>query len=35
MGQRGIEQEWNRLDARELEYHQRVEAGYRELIAQD
>lgn len=35
MDQRGIEQEWNRLDARELEYHQRVEAGYRELIAQD
>ncbi len=35
MGQHGIEQEWNRLDARELEYHQRVEAGYRELIAQD
>jgi dTMP kinase len=27
--------EWNRLDARELEYHQRVEAGYRALIAQD
>ena len=27
--------EWNRLDARELEYHQRVEAGYRELIAQE
>jgi dTMP kinase len=27
--------EWNRLDARELAYHQRVEAGYRELIAQD
>ncbi len=35
MGQHGIEQEWNRLDARELEYHQRVEAGYRELIVQD
>jgi dTMP kinase len=35
MGQRGVAQEWNRLDARELEYHQRVEAGYRELIAQD
>ncbi len=33
--QRSIDQEWNRLDARELEYHQRVEAGYRELIAQD
>jgi dTMP kinase len=27
--------EWNRLDARELAYHQRVEAGYRTLIAQD
>ncbi|MDW8147414.1 MAG: dTMP kinase [Roseiflexaceae bacterium] len=35
-GQRSVEQEeWNRLDARELEYHKRVEAGYRELIAQD
>jgi dTMP kinase len=32
-GQRGANDEWNRLDARELEYHQRVEAGYRELIA--
>jgi dTMP kinase len=27
--------EWNRLDARELAYHQRVEAGYRTLIAED
>jgi dTMP kinase len=27
--------EWNRLDARELAYHQRVESGYRELIRQD
>ena len=27
--------EWNRLDARELAYHQRVEAGYRALVAQD
>lgn len=27
--------EWNRLDARELAYHQRVEAGYREMIAED
>jgi dTMP kinase len=27
--------DWNRLDARELAYHQRVEAGYRALIAQD
>jgi dTMP kinase len=34
-GQRGANDEWNRLDARELEYHQRVEAGYRELIAAD
>ena len=34
-GQRGANDEWNRLDARELEYHQRVEAGYRELIARD
>lgn len=34
-GQRGFGVEWNRLDARELEYHQRVEAGYRELIAAD
>ncbi len=34
-GQRDANDEWNRLDARELEYHQRVEAGYRELIARD
>ncbi|MFL5800980.1 MAG: dTMP kinase [Roseiflexaceae bacterium] len=27
--------EWNRLDARDLAYHQRVAAGYRELIAQE
>jgi dTMP kinase len=27
--------EWNRLDARGLAYHQRVVAGYRELIAQE
>ena len=26
--------EWNRLDARELEFHKRVEAGYRALIEQ-
>lgn len=26
--------EWNRLDARELAFHQRVEGGYRELIAE-
>lgn len=26
--------EWNRLDARELEYHKHVENGYRQLIAQ-
>ena len=25
-------QEWNRLDARELAFHERVRAGYRELI---
>ncbi|MBO9325013.1 MAG: dTMP kinase [Roseiflexus sp.] len=34
-GQHGVGVEWNRLDARELEYHRRVEAGYRELIAAD
>jgi dTMP kinase len=27
--------EWNRLDARELEYHQRVADGYQKLIAQE
>jgi dTMP kinase len=27
--------EWNRLDARDLAYHQRVVAGYRALIAQE
>jgi dTMP kinase len=27
--------EWNRLDARELEYHQRVASGYQEMIAQE
>jgi dTMP kinase len=27
--------EWNRLDARDLPYHQRVVAGYRALIAQE
>src|SRR6266545_6825919 len=27
--------EWNRLDAREVEYHRRVAEGYRELIAQE
>lgn len=26
--------EWNRLDARELAFHKRVEQGYRELIAE-
>lgn len=26
--------EWNRLDARELAFHQRVEQGYRQLIAE-
>lgn len=25
--------EWNRLDARELEFHKRVETGYRDLIS--
>ncbi len=27
--------EWNRLDAQELSFYQRVEAGYRHLIAQE
>jgi dTMP kinase len=27
--------EWNRLDARELEYHRKVAAGYQALIAQE
>jgi dTMP kinase len=27
--------EWNRLDARELAFHQQVERGYRELIARE
>ncbi len=27
--------EWNRLDARDLAYHQRVAAGFHELIARD
>jgi dTMP kinase len=27
--------EWNRLDARDLAYHQRVEAGFRELMLRD
>jgi dTMP kinase len=27
--------EWNRLDARELAYHQKVAAGYQDLIAQE
>jgi dTMP kinase len=27
--------EWNRLDAETLEFHQRVRAGYMELIAQE
>src|SRR5262245_9231018 len=31
----GAAVEWNRLDARDLAYHQRVVAGYRELIAQE
>jgi dTMP kinase len=29
------EEEWNRLDAETLEFHQRVRAGYMELIAQE
>jgi dTMP kinase len=33
-GRTGQPVEWNRLDARELEFHQRVEQGYREIIAQ-
>jgi dTMP kinase len=32
---RAADVEWNRLDARELEYHRRVAAGYRDLIAQE
>jgi dTMP kinase len=38
VGRRPNEQssvEWNRLDARDLAYHQRVVAGYRELITQE
>ncbi len=27
-----VQAEWNRLDARDLAYHQRVEAGFRELM---
>jgi dTMP kinase len=33
--QRPVVAEWNRLDARDLAYHQRVVAGYRALIAQE
>ena len=29
------QEDWNRLDARELAFHKRVEMGYRELIAQN
>jgi dTMP kinase len=29
------EEEWNRLDAEALDFHQRVRAGYMELIAQE
>jgi dTMP kinase len=29
------EPEWNRLDARDLEYHQRVATGFQELIQRD
>jgi dTMP kinase len=32
---RGEPVEWNRLDARELAFHKRVEEGYRELIRRD
>lgn len=32
-GRTGPPVEWNRLDARELAFHQRVEQGYRALIA--
>lgn len=35
MDQRVAPIEWNRLDARELAYHERVESGYRELISAD
>ncbi|KAB8145178.1 dTMP kinase [Chloroflexia bacterium SDU3-3] len=31
-GRTGVPVEWNRLDARELEFHKRVEEGYRQLI---
>lgn len=31
----GTNTEWNRLDARDIAYHQRVAAGFRELIRQD
>jgi dTMP kinase len=31
----GQQAEWNRLDARDLHYHQRVEAGFQELMLQD
>ncbi|MDE0198657.1 MAG: hypothetical protein OXK78_10720, partial [Caldilineaceae bacterium] len=27
--------DWNRLDAQELSFYQRVESGYRQLIAQE
>jgi dTMP kinase len=30
-----IKAEWNRLDARDLDYHQRVEVGFRELMLHD
>jgi dTMP kinase len=35
IAQRPAVVEWNRLDARDLKYHQRVVAGYRALIAQE
>ncbi|MBC8161251.1 MAG: dTMP kinase [Roseiflexaceae bacterium] len=33
-GRTAAPMEWNRLDARELAFHQRVEQGYRQLIAE-
>ncbi len=33
--QRDEEAEWNRLDALDLEFHRRVQAGYQQLIAEE
>ena len=33
--QRDEEAKWNRLDALDLEFHRRVQAGYRQLIAEE